>query len=117
MVYREMEMNFDIERLLAERESERYALHTRYLNEQLIRVLKTIGFDRAYQRGVGQYLYDREGQKYLDLLSGFGMFALGRNHPVVRETLKKILDSDLPNLVQMHVSALAGILAVRAAPG
>ncbi len=54
MVYREVEMNFDIERLLAERDSERYALHTRYLNEQLIRVLKTIGFDRAYQRGVGQ---------------------------------------------------------------
>ncbi len=41
------------------------------------------------------------------------MFALGRNHPVVRETLKKILDSDLPNLVQMDLSALAGILTER----
>jgi ornithine--oxo-acid transaminase len=70
--------------LLAEREAERYALHSRYLNEQLVRVLKTIGFDRAYQRGKGQYLYDRDGLKYLDLLSGFGMFALGRNHPATR---------------------------------
>ncbi len=106
-------MGLDIEHLLTEREAERYTLHSRYLNEQLIRVLKTIGFDRAYQRGQGQYLYDRDNQKYLDLLSGFGALALGRNHPTVRKTLKKVLDSDLPNLVQMDVSALAGILAER----
>jgi ornithine--oxo-acid transaminase len=106
-------MGLELEHLLAEREAERYALHSRYLNEQLVRVLKTIGFDRAYQSGKGQYLYDRDGQKYLDLLSGFGMFALGRNHPAIREALKKVLDSDLPNLVQMDVSALAGILAER----
>jgi ornithine--oxo-acid transaminase len=71
-------MSLDIERLFAERNEERYALHSRYLNEQMVRVLKTIGFDRAYQRGKGQYLYDRHGQQYLDLLSGFGVFALGR---------------------------------------
>ena len=39
------------------------------------------------------------------------MFALGRNHPVVADALKKVLDSELPNLVQMDVSALAGVLA------
>ena len=106
-------MSLDIERLFAERSGERYALHARYLNEQMVRVLKTIGFDRAYQRGKGQYLYDRDGQKYLDLLSGFGVFGLGRNHPVVRDTLRQVLDSELPNLVQMDFSALAGILAER----
>src|SRR5262249_3381937 len=66
-----------------------------------------------YQRGKGQYLYDREGRQYLDLLSGWGVFALGRNHPVVRDTLKQVLDNDFPNLVQMDVSALAGVLAQR----
>jgi len=106
-------MSLEIADLFAEAEPNRYALHTRYLNEQMVRVLKTIGFDRAYRRGKGQYLYDREGRQYLDLLSGWGVFALGRNHPVVRDTLKKVLDSDLPNLVQMDVSALAGVLAER----
>jgi ornithine--oxo-acid transaminase len=106
-------MSLEIADLFAEAEPNRYALHTRYLNEQMVRVLKTIGFDRAYRRGKGQYLYDRDGQQYLDLLSGWGVFALGRNHPVVRDTLKKVLDSDLPNLVQMDVSALAGVLAER----
>jgi len=106
-------MSLDVERLFAEREAERYALHARYLNEQMVRVLKTIGFDQAYRRGQGQYLYDRDNRQYLDLLSGWGVFALGRNHPVVRNALKQVLDSDFPNLVQMDVSALAGVLAER----
>jgi ornithine--oxo-acid transaminase len=106
-------MSLEIEGLFSEAEADRYTLHTRHLNEQMVRVLKTIGFDRAYQRGKGQYLYDRQGLQYLDLLSGWGVFALGRNHPVVRDTLKKVLDSDFPNLVQMDVSALAGVLAER----
>jgi ornithine--oxo-acid transaminase len=106
-------MSLDIEGLFAKAEADRYTLHTRHLNEQMVRVLKTIGFDRAYQRGKGQYLYDRQGQQYLDLLSGWGVFGLGRNHPVVGDTLKKVLDSDFPNLVQMDVSALAGVLAER----
>ena len=106
-------MSVDIEQLFSDRNTERYALHARYLNEQMVRVLRTIGFDRAYRRGAGQYLYDQAGDKYLDLLSGFGVFALGRNHPVIRDTLKQVLDAELPNLVQMDVSALAGILAER----
>src|SRR5688572_27777399 len=99
--------------LFAERERDRYAMHGRHLNEQMVRVLKTIGYDVGFVRGAGPYLYDREGARYLDLLSGFGVFAIGRNHPVLRETLKSVLDSELPNLVQMDVSTLAGILAER----
>jgi len=103
----------NIATLFTEREAERYGLHTRHLNEQMVRVLKTIGYDVGFRSGRGQYLYDRDGDRYLDLLSGFGVFAIGRNHPDLRDTLKTVLDSDLPNLVQMDVSALAGMLAER----
>jgi ornithine--oxo-acid transaminase len=106
-------MAHDIGDLFAQRERDRFAMHSRYLNEQMVRVLKAIGYDVGFCRGEGQYLYDREGARYLDLLSGFGVFAIGRNHPALRETLKSVLDSDLPNLVQMDVSTLAGILAER----
>jgi ornithine--oxo-acid transaminase len=106
-------MAVDVAGLFAEREGDRYALHTRYLNEQMVRVLRTVGFDRQYQRGSGQYLYDAEGEQYLDLLSGWGVFALGRNHPAMREALKGVLDAELPNLVQLDLSALAGVLAER----
>jgi len=108
-----MTMDLDIASLFAEREAERYTLHTQHLNEQMVRVLKTIGFDVRFTSGRGQYLFDRADARYLDLLSGFGVFALGRNHPGVRDALKNVLDSDLPNLVQMDVSPLAGILAER----
>jgi ornithine--oxo-acid transaminase len=106
-------MTFDMATLFAEREAERYSLHTRHLNEQLVRVLRAIGYDVGFVRGEGQYLFDRTGARYLDLLSGWGVFALGRNHPKLREALKGVLDSDLPNLVQMDVSVLAGILSER----
>src|ERR1700754_285457 len=105
--------NLDISGLFMEREAQRSSMHARHLNEQLVRVLKTIGYDVGFQKGQGAYLYDRDGVRYLDLLSGFGVFAIGRNHPWLREALKNVLDADLPNLVQLDVSTLAGVLAER----
>src|SRR3569833_427412 len=105
--------NPDMSQLFADRQAQRSALHNRHLNEQFVRVLKTIGYDVGFQKGQGQYLYDRDGARYLDLLSGFGVFAIGRNHPALRHALKSVLDADLPNLVQMDVSTLAGVLAER----
>jgi len=104
---------FDIASLVAEREPDRYRLHTRHLNEMMVRVLQTIGFNVGFTRGAGQYLYDGAGVRYLDLLSGWGVFAIGRNHPVLREALTSVLAEDLPNLVQMDVPVLAGLLAER----
>ena len=106
-------MSRDMADLFARHERERYAMHQRHLNGQMVKVLQAIGYDVGFCRGQGQYLYDREGARYLDLLSGFGVFAIGRNHPTLRDALKSVLDSDLPNLVQMDVSTLAGILAER----
>ena len=106
-------MAYDIANLFAQHERGRFATHSRHLNEQMVRVLKAIGYDVGFCRGKGQYLYDREGTRYLDLLSGYGVFAIGRNHPALREALKSVLDGELPNLVQMDVSTLAGILAER----
>jgi ornithine--oxo-acid transaminase len=106
-------MTESIASLFAEREADRYAMHSRHLNEQMVKVLRTIGYDVQFKRGSGQYLFDRDGARYLDLLSGFGVFAVGRNHPAVSNALKEVLDSELPNLVQLDVSTLAGILAER----
>src|SRR5947209_13426547 len=107
------DLDIDIAELFHTHEAERFSLHNRRLNEQMVRVLRTIGYDVRFCKGSGQYLYDREGARYLDLLSGFGVFAVGRNHPAIRGALKHVLDADLPSLVQMDVSTLAGILAER----
>lgn len=108
-----LKSNLDVSEMFVERENQRSSMHSRYLNEQLVRVLKTIGYDVGFQKGQGQYLFDRDGARYLDLLSGFGVFAIGRNHPALRAALKSVLDADLPNLVQLDVSTLAGVLAER----
>src|SRR3984957_4274194 len=107
------EPGLDIASLYAERQAERYALHTRYMNEAMVRVLRTIGYDVGFRSGRGQYLFDRAGVRYLDLLSGWGVFGIGRNHPRLRDALTSVLATNFPNLVQMDVSPLAGILAER----
>src|SRR5262245_65763815 len=76
-----------------------------------MRVLRTIGFDRVWARADGQYLYDEEGIRYLDILGGFGMFNVGRNNPRVRDALVETLELETPGSVQLGVSLLPGLLA------
>ena len=104
-------MSFSIADLFTEHFEEKFELHEQHLNNQMVRVLRTIGYDRNYKRAMGQYLYDQDNNEYLDLLSGFGVFAIGRNHPTVINALKETLSLELPNLVQMDVSLLSGLLA------
>jgi ornithine--oxo-acid transaminase len=114
-------VGFALSDVLAQRQGENFRLHARYLNPQLTRVLETLGFDRFYVRGEGCYLFDADGRRYLDLLSGFGVYALGRSHPAIKAALHEALDADLPNLVQLDCALLPGVLAeqltARAHPG
>ena len=104
-------MPFDLKQVLDERHGENFSLHAKYISPQLPRVLGTLEFNRFYVKGEGCYLIDDKGERYLDFLSGFGVFALGRSHPAVVGALHQALDADLPNLVQMDCSLLPGVLA------
>jgi ornithine--oxo-acid transaminase len=104
-------MGFDLDGLLDARNGDGYDLHRRLLNPQIPRVLRTIGFDTAYTRAAGAYMYDGAGRRYLDFLSGFGVFGIGRNHPTVRQALHAALDRELADMVQMDTPLLAGLLA------
>ncbi|MFB7916852.1 aspartate aminotransferase family protein [Streptomyces sp. NPDC056061] len=104
---------FDLAQLLAERGAERYELHTRHLNHQLPRMLRTIGFDKVYERAEGAYFWDEEGNDYLDMLAGFGVMGLGRHHPVVRRALHDVLDASLADLTRFDCQPLPGLLAER----
>lgn len=85
----------------------------RHINPAFAKVLRTIGFDINYVRGQGQYLWDDAGRKYLDCLSGFGQYAVGRNHPVVRDALRQAMELDLPGLPKFGPAVLSGMLAER----
>jgi ornithine--oxo-acid transaminase len=97
--------------LIALRGGDAMALNDRFLNPQLGRIVRTLGFDREWTHGEGAYLIDAEGQRYLDLLSGYGTFAIGRNHPDVITALREVMDARTANLPQLGVSLLPGALA------
>ena len=100
-----------IRELLESRAGEDYELYARTINPQFMRVLRTIGFDRVWARAEGQYLYDGDGTRYLDLLGGFGMFNAGRNNPRIRAALVEALELETPGSVALGVSLLPGLLA------
>jgi acetylornithine/succinyldiaminopimelate/putrescine aminotransferase len=104
-------MSFSIAELIEKRQGEQYPLHARFINPSLARAQAIIGFDKLYRRGEGCYLWDAEGNRYLDLLSGHSVFNLGRAHPVVKQALQETLALDRPNLVKMDCPLLAGLLA------
>ena len=54
-------------------------------------------------RARGLTIEGADGRRYLDCLSGAGSLALGHNHPVVLEAIRKVLDSGAP----LHVLDLA----------
>jgi len=101
----------DIVALLKKNAGRNYELHADHVNPANVRTLKTIGFDRCYVKAEGPYLWDIKGEKYLDLLSGYGVFSLGRNHPDVRRVLTDFLNADYPSLVKMEAPLLSGLLA------
>jgi ornithine--oxo-acid transaminase len=119
MTSSERHPSIDVGEILAHRQGDALDLHHRYLNRQMVRVLRTIGFDRDWVAGEGAYLVDAKGDRYLDLLSGYGVFALGRNPPAVREQLERVLEAGTATLPQLGVTVLPGVLAeelVRRAP-
>jgi ornithine--oxo-acid transaminase len=103
--------DFSLAELLDARERSDVDLWGRTINPQFSRVLKTIGFDRAWSRAEGAYVWDTRGERYLDLLGGFGMFNVGRNNPRVRAALVEALELDLPGSVQLGASPLPPLLA------
>lgn len=101
---------FSIVELMKKQDS-RYEFHLEYMNPQLPKVLKTIGFDKTYVRGEGAYLWDEQGARYLDLLSGYGVFNCGRYHPVIVKALYDMIEAREANLIQMDCPNLTGQLA------
>lgn len=104
-------MPLDIAALLSQTEGQGFELFQRHVNPQLAKVLRTIGFDRSYVRGSGAYLWDHQGNKYLDMISGYGVFSVGRNQPEIRRALADYMALDYPSLVQLDTPVLCGLLA------
>src|SRR5258708_17322918 len=106
-------MDFVLPGLVAAHRGHGYEFYGRFVSPQQPRGLQAIGFDKVYGRAEGAYLYDSDGHQYADFLAGFGVFAAGRNHPVIRKALHDALDAQLADWTQFDCGPLPGLLAQR----
>jgi len=100
-----------VRELIELRTGEELALNDRHLNPQMGRILRTLGFDRVWTGGEGAYLIDSRGERYLDLFGGYGVFAIGRNHPAAIAAIEEVMAARTGNLPQLGVTLLSGVLA------
>jgi ornithine--oxo-acid transaminase len=100
-----------VREILASRSGEEMTLNDGYLNPKLGRIVRTLGLDRTWVAGDGAHLIDSGGNRYLDLLSGYGVFAIGRNHPEAIAAVRDTMAAHTANLPQLGVTLLSGVLA------
>jgi len=86
-------------------------LYRDFVNPRFARVLKLLGFDRAFVRGEGAHLFDGDGRRIIDALGGYGAVSVGHQHPGVVDAIRRALDRGLPGMVHFHVPPLVGELA------
>ena len=100
-----------VQEIIRARTGEEMALNDRFLNPQMGRILRTLGFDKVWTRGEGAHLIDSRGERYLDMYGGYGVFAIGRNHPAAIAAIEQVMQARMANLPQLGVTLLNGVLA------
>ncbi|MDZ8117653.1 diaminobutyrate--2-oxoglutarate transaminase [Pontiella agarivorans] len=63
-------------------------------------------FPRIFERAKGEYVYDTDGNEYLDFLAGAGSLNYGHNHPVFKEKLLEYIANDgISHSLDLHTEA------------
>ncbi|AMX03280.1 diaminobutyrate--2-oxoglutarate transaminase [Microbulbifer thermotolerans] len=63
-------------------------------------------FPRVFNKAQGEYLYDEEGNRYLDFLAGAGTLNYGHNNPLFKEALIEYIQRDgITHGLDLHTKA------------
>ena len=63
-------------------------------------------FPRVFHKAQGEYLYDEDGNQYLDFLAGAGTLNYGHNNPVFKEKLLAYIENDgITHGLDLHTKA------------
>ncbi|MGB5772226.1 MAG: aspartate aminotransferase family protein, partial [Crocosphaera sp.] len=87
-----------------------------YCRPALVGLLKTIDLDVVYERGEGDYLWQRKGKelvKVLDLVGGYGANLFGHHHPELVAQAQQFFSHQLPFLAPGSCRRGAATLAKR----
>ncbi|WP_308366069.1 MULTISPECIES: diaminobutyrate--2-oxoglutarate transaminase [unclassified Microbulbifer] len=70
-------------------------------------------FPRIFNRAQGEYLYDEEGNQYLDFLAGAGTLNYGHNNPVFKKALLEYIERDgITHGLDLHTAAKRDFLEI-----
>lgn len=64
-----------------------------------------------FVRGEGSWVWDEEGKRYLDLVAGIAVNALGYASPTIRRAVDEVLDTGIVHLSNLYRTAPAEALA------
>lgn len=79
----------------------------------LVPALESLGLDREFSKAKGSYIYDRQGNGYLDFVAGYGSAVIGHNHPLLIRRLRQVLSAEQPALLPLGISPSVAELAHR----
>jgi putrescine aminotransferase len=83
--------------------------YKKYMNPGFATLLGLLDFDKLYVKAEGAYVWDADGNRYLDFLGGYGSLNIGHNNSHVIEAVRRA--ETMPNLLQASINAAAGALA------
>lgn len=93
--------------------SDVFQQYANYINPFKVDSLKSIAFDRLFNKAQGCYLYDEDDNAYLDLVAGFGANTLGHNHPCLIQKITESFTLAKPNINPWGILPEAAKLAER----
>jgi len=88
-------------------------LFGRHINPVMLALSGNSGFVRTLVRGEDCYVWDREGNRYLDFVAGFGSMNVGHNHPRVSAAIQDAIASQAVGYAQSAINPYAAALAER----
>jgi acetylornithine/succinyldiaminopimelate/putrescine aminotransferase len=104
-------------------ETERYDAaardYTQFVNPHVSDLLERLALDKCFVRGEGHLLFDAEGNRYLDAVSGYGAVPFGHNLGWIWQAVRDFEHGGEPCMAQPSLLPGAGELAealIRHAP-
>ncbi|MCQ1531380.1 aminotransferase class III-fold pyridoxal phosphate-dependent enzyme [Lutispora saccharofermentans] len=84
-----------------------------YVNPYLGDLLENLDMDKSFTKGEGCFLYDDQGNSYLDCIASYGAVPFGYNNEEIWECVRDYYESKEPSFIQPSSLDAAGELAKR----
>ncbi|MBS7527151.1 glutamate-1-semialdehyde 2,1-aminomutase [Fusibacter paucivorans] len=82
-----------------------------------VRAFKSVGINPIFiERGEGPYIYDVDGNRYIDLICSWGPLILGHSHPALLDGIEKIFQKGTSYGVPSHLEVTMAEMIAEAYP-